>query len=81
MFMTETTKTHTGDHYHFADPDPTVGGYTPLQFSGQVAVRRHNHRANYLFVDWHVETHSWLTVKPQLHAIGSRFINPAGHQP
>ena len=84
LFMTESTKTHTGDHYHFAefDPaDPTVGGYAPSQFASDVAVRRHDFKANYLFLDWHVETRSWLSVKPQLQSIGSRFVNPAGHQP
>jgi prepilin-type N-terminal cleavage/methylation domain-containing protein/prepilin-type processing-associated H-X9-DG protein len=81
MFMTETHHKHTGDHFHFADPDPVEGGYDPAKFSAGVDVRRHNLRANYLFLDWHVETRSWLTVKPQLQAIGSRFVNPAGHHP
>lgn len=79
LFMTEATKIHTGDHYHFA---PEAGGdYAPASFASEVAVRRHDYKANYLFLDWHVETRSWLTVKPQLQSIGSRFVNPAGHQP
>ena len=79
IFMTESTRTHTGDHFHFA---PEAGGdYTPPSFVSEVAVRRHDFKANYLFLDWHVETRSWLSVKPQLQSIGSRFINPAGHQP
>jgi prepilin-type N-terminal cleavage/methylation domain-containing protein/prepilin-type processing-associated H-X9-DG protein len=79
LFMTESTKVHTGDHFHFA---PEAGGdYNPPSFSFEVAVNRHDLKANYLFLDWHVETRFWRSVKPELHAIGSRFVNPAGHQP
>src|SRR5688572_14923110 len=53
LFMTESTKAHTGDHFHFA---PEAGGdYNPPSFSFEVAVNRHNLKANYLFLDWHVE--------------------------
>lgn len=77
LFMTETTKAHTSDHYHFA---PELGGdYTPAGFVGQVAVSRHDLKANYLFMDWHVETRFWRIIKPELQAVGSRFINPEGH--
>lgn len=79
VFMAESHQKHIGDHFHFA---PDAGGdYLPPAFAQQVATRRHNVKANYLFVDWHVETRSWLTVKPELQAVGSRFINPAGHHP
>ena len=79
VFMTEATKTHVGDHYHFA---PEGGGdYQPHSFASQVAVSRHDFKANYLFVDWHVEARLWRIAKPDLQAIGSRFINPAGHHP
>jgi prepilin-type processing-associated H-X9-DG protein len=79
LFMAESTKIHTGDHFHFA---PEAGGdYAPVSFSFEVAVNRHDQKANYLFLDWHVEARLWRSVKPELQAIGSRFINPAGHQP
>jgi prepilin-type N-terminal cleavage/methylation domain-containing protein/prepilin-type processing-associated H-X9-DG protein len=82
LFMTEAHEQNThSDHYHFTATDPSEGGYGPLEFSLQVAVRRHDQKANYVFVDSHVETRPWPTTKPQLHAVGSRFINPAGHQP
>ncbi|MCI0744387.1 MAG: DUF1559 domain-containing protein [Verrucomicrobia subdivision 3 bacterium] len=78
MFMGESTKSHTADHYHFA---PGAGGdYSPASFFHQVAVPRHDQKANYLFVDFHVETRTWFSVRKQLHAPGSQFINPAGHQ-
>ena len=79
IFLGEGTKSHNGDHFHFA---PASGGdYSPVSFSGEIAVSRHDHKANYLFVDFHVETRPWFIVKKQLHGAGSQFINPAGHQP
>ncbi len=67
------------DHYHFALRDD--GGYSPISFEGQVAVRRHQNAANYLFVDGHVDRISWIPVKKKLTAEGSRFVNPGGHKP
>jgi prepilin-type processing-associated H-X9-DG protein len=64
------------DHFHFADPDD--GGYSPSIFAGEVAVRRHQETANYLFVDGHVERRSWNSVKTILTQTGSRFVNPGG---
>src|SRR5262249_14197892 len=46
------------DHFHFADE--SEGGYKPSVFANQVAVDRHYHGANYLFVDTHVEYLPWL---------------------
>lgn len=66
------------DHFHFdssVDPD---AGYAPEQFEAQVAVRRHQNSANYLFVDWHVERLRWNQVQPKLSAQGSRLVEPAG---
>ncbi len=68
-----------GDHFHFALPED--GGYTPRAFEGQVAVRRHQNAANYLFVDGHVDGTSWKSVKNKLVEPGSRFVNPGGHKP
>ena len=82
LFMTEAHEQNThSDHYHFTATDPTEGGYGPLEFSLQVAVRRHDQKANYLFLDWHVETRPWRSVKTDLPTLGSRFVNPGGHQP
>jgi len=67
------------DHFHFADLEE--GGYSPPAFESQVAVKRHQSSANYLFVDGHVERLSWNNVKTKLLQPDSRFINPAGHKP
>ena len=67
------------DHFHFAEPEE--GGYAPLGFAGQVAIRRHDDAASYLFLDGHVERVPWDRVKINLTRPGSRFINPAGHNP
>ncbi|MGV3772684.1 MAG: type II secretion system protein [Verrucomicrobiales bacterium] len=72
-------KYENSDHYHFADPDD--GGYTPTLFGNQVAIRRHNGSANYLFVAGNVDGLSWNVVRPQLSREGSMFVNPAGHVP
>jgi prepilin-type N-terminal cleavage/methylation domain-containing protein/prepilin-type processing-associated H-X9-DG protein len=80
LFMTECADAYaSSDHFHFADSDH--GGYEPPGFTNQVAVFRHQTAANYLFVDGHVETLTWKRVSPKLSGIGSRFVNPAGHQP
>ena len=82
LFMAEAADGYAGsDHFHFdssIDPD---AGYAPFQFASQVAVKRHLNSANYLFVDWHVERRNWNSVKLILTRPGSRFVNPAGHQP
>ena len=67
------------DHFHFADPDEW--GYSPTKFPAQVAVNRHQNGANYLFADGHVEKQQWKIVKLKLPEVGSRFVNPGGHQP
>ena len=68
------------DHFHFAPDD---GDYSPNSFggptTGQVAVKRHQNTANYLFVDGHVERLNWSAVKLNLTQAGSRFVNPVGH--
>jgi prepilin-type N-terminal cleavage/methylation domain-containing protein len=66
------------DHYHFHDPED--GGYSPAAFSAQVAVLRHQAAASYLFIDAHVERLTWKRTRPQLERVGSRLVNPSGHQ-
>lgn len=80
VFMAECDdKYSNSDHFHFV-PGEDEGGYTPALFKPDVAEDRHDGRANYLFVDCHVEARSWGVVKGELTRKGSRFINPAGHQ-
>ena len=66
-----------GDHFHFADPFD--GGYEPVKFENQVAVRRHQLGANFLYLDAHVERVSWAQAQIQLTNAGATFVNPAGH--
>jgi prepilin-type N-terminal cleavage/methylation domain-containing protein/prepilin-type processing-associated H-X9-DG protein len=80
LFLTEfPDKASLMDHFHFNEPDE--GGFDPTMFATQVAVRRHNNGATYLFVDGHVEILSWKNVQPRLTRLGSRFVNPTGLQP
>lgn len=79
MFITEYADHQSQmDHFHFSEPDE--GGYDPLNFASQVAIKRHQNSACYLFLDGHVERISWNNTKPKLTRAGSRFIHPAGHQ-
>ena len=64
------------DHFHFADPED--GDYSPTGFAAEIAARRHQNTANYLFVDGHVERLNWSVTKTILTETGSRFVNPAG---
>lgn len=80
FLMTECADNYANsDHFHFSPAND--GDYSPLSFLGEVGVRRHLGSANYLFVDSHVERLSWNTVKSTLPQKGSRFANPAGHNP
>jgi prepilin-type N-terminal cleavage/methylation domain-containing protein/prepilin-type processing-associated H-X9-DG protein len=65
------------DHFHFSPAND--GDYSPLAFSGQVAIRRHLSGANYLFADGHAQLLIWSLVRSQLTPTGSRFVNPAGN--
>jgi prepilin-type N-terminal cleavage/methylation domain-containing protein/prepilin-type processing-associated H-X9-DG protein len=73
------------DHFHFVDKARAIAGdanaYQPNSFYSQVDVSRHLERANYLFLDGHVESLGWPRVKSRLTEAGSRFIKPDGHQP
>lgn len=64
------------DHFHFADA--SSGGFEPMSFQTQVAVRRHLVSANYLFADSHVEALKWERVSSKLVQAGSRFVRPDG---
>jgi prepilin-type processing-associated H-X9-DG protein len=77
LHATETTGDYgSSDHFHFADA--ASGGFTPRSFSGQVAVVRHDQRANYLYADAHVAGESWNRIRPLLGPPITRFIRPDG---
>lgn len=65
------------DHFHFADA--SAGGYSPAVFPTQVAVKRHETGANYLFADGHASKLTWPKVLRQIQATGDRLIRPNGN--
>ena len=77
-YMTECDDKYDGaDHFHFADA--ASGGYSPAVFPLQVAVKRHQSGANYLFVDGHVEKRLWSKVLQQIQSAGDRLVRPDGN--
>ncbi len=85
LWMTEQFEEILGlDHFHFADyrnspsPSDTAGGYSPNGFRSQVDVLRHEGKANYLYLDGHVESIKWELLPPVLTRSGSRFVMPTG---
>ena len=80
LYMTECADKYlNSDHFHFAPLND--GDYSPNTFTNQVGVSRHDGRANYLFVDTHVETRRWGTLRSELVRPRSRFVNPGGTPP
>jgi len=65
------------DHFHFADT--SAGGYSPAVFPTQVAVKRHDSGANYLFVDGHAAKLPWAKVLKQIQTPGDRLVRPNGN--
>ena len=64
------------DHFHFADAQS--GGFSPLSFESQIAVRLHQGGANYLFADGHMQAMGWPRTKTLLGPPVTRFIRPDG---
>lgn len=62
------------DHFHFSEYFQTE--IPAADFAKLVGVKRHAGKANYLFVDAHVETLSWDQAKARLAQFGDRFIDP-----
>jgi prepilin-type processing-associated H-X9-DG protein len=62
------------DHFHFSEYFQTE--MPAADFAQWVGVKRHSDRANYLFVDGHVETLSWTHVQARLAQFSDRFIDP-----
>lgn len=65
------------DHFHFADSG--AGGYSPAVFRTQVAVKRHDSAANFLYADGHAAKISWIQVVQHLQASGDPFVRPTGN--
>ncbi len=79
LFFAEAADGFIGDHFHFA-------GYRgrripPSAVETQIAVRRHDGSANYLFADGHAENLSWEAVQATLAVVPSSFIDPTQAQP
>ena len=80
LYMTECATHYTdSDHFHFS---PGQGGdFLPNSFKGEVAVQGHLNAANYIFVDCHVESRLWGTLRNELQRPGSQFVHPGGYRP
>ena len=78
VFFAELSKTHgtksIPDHLHLAEFDG--GDIPPEVFQSYVGVERHGGKANYLFLDGHVESLAWSQVKTLINQPGARFIDP-----
>ena len=78
LYMTECADGYANsDHFHFSPAQD--GDYSPNSFGAEVGVLRHDGRANYLFVDSHVETRPWGTLRSELIRPKSRLVNPGGN--
>ena len=62
------------DHFHFSEYRGM--GLPPTEFENQVAVKRHDGAANYLFADGHAETLTWEKVRARLNDKSDRFVDP-----
>ena len=77
-YMAECDDQYEGaDHFHFADA--SSGGYSVAVFPQQVAVKRHERSANYLFADGHVERLAWSKVIQQIQSAVDRLVRPDGN--
>jgi len=63
-----------GDHFHFTEYFQVE--IPAADFAQLVGVKRHAGKANYLFVDAHVEPLSWEQVQARLSRFTDRFIDP-----
>ena len=62
------------DHLHLAEYNGEE--IPPNTFKSLVGVERHAGRANYLFLDGHVEPISWTNAKVLINQTGGRFVDP-----
>lgn len=75
LFAEAATSYSNSDHFHFTNY--SGGTVPPAVFESQVAVNVHAGKANYLFVDGHVETLSWQQVQIRLGAKTSQLVDPS----
>lgn len=77
VFMAECADNyHSSDHFHFSGHGSA--DFSRANFMNQVAIKRHNNSANYLFVDGHVESLSWKRAESRLDMSPSYFVVPQG---
>ncbi|NBS84686.1 MAG: prepilin-type N-terminal cleavage/methylation domain-containing protein [Verrucomicrobia bacterium] len=78
VFFFELSKTYgtksVPDHLHLAEFNGEE--IPPNDFKSLVGVERHAGRANYLFLDGHVEVISWSNAKVLINQTGGRFVDP-----
>jgi prepilin-type processing-associated H-X9-DG protein len=74
LFAEASRSYQNSDHFHFADYRGTP--IPPAVFEEQVAVKRHDGKANYLFVDAHVEAMTWKEAESRLAKNGNSFVDP-----
>ena len=79
LFLEASREYKDSDHFHFV---PHRGQPVPWrEFTSQVAAKRHQDGANYLFVDGHVEWVPWSRVADRLVKPGDRFVDPTQEAP
>jgi prepilin-type processing-associated H-X9-DG protein/prepilin-type N-terminal cleavage/methylation domain-containing protein len=64
------------DHFHFREALGSRGRISMPKFEKQVNIKAHGNRANYLFVDGHVETLAADEVKARLETANPAFLVP-----
>jgi prepilin-type processing-associated H-X9-DG protein/prepilin-type N-terminal cleavage/methylation domain-containing protein len=76
MVIAELATNQSSEHFHFAGVRGGPGRVTPNQFRASVNVEAHGSKANYLFVDGHVETVTWSDINIRLTQPNSNLIIP-----
>lgn len=79
LFTETATEYKNADHLHLTNYQGNI--IPPEALEQQIAVRRHQGAANYLFADGHVETLSWEQVLKNTREPGNRFFDPTATVP
>ena len=64
------------DHFHFRQSLGSRGRISMAKFESQVNTKAHGNRANYLFVDGHVESLAAEEVEDRLATTNPTFLVP-----
>ena len=64
------------DHFHFRGALESRGRISMAKFEGEVNTKAHGNRANYLFVDGHVESLGPVEVARRLATNNPQFLTP-----